>query len=154
MCRVLSGDHCQPHELMISEEQLTVRTQAHQPITFSSDELSQDVTVTTGPPELTTRHCQPGLVAGQLQLLPGNQLPSNQLPSGQHHLPPEYAVAGVGSDELVQSGQQELSVDALMLSGSYMVDLCPVCNDRVSGYHYGLQTCESCKGNISIYFCE
>lgn len=25
-------------------------------------------------------------------------------------------------------------------------DLCPVCNDKVSGYHYGLQTCESCKG--------
>ena len=27
-----------------------------------------------------------------------------------------------------------------------LVDLCPVCSDRVSGYHYGLQTCESCKG--------
>ncbi|VDM31346.1 unnamed protein product [Hydatigera taeniaeformis] len=23
---------------------------------------------------------------------------------------------------------------------------CPVCGDKVSGYHYGLQTCESCKG--------
>lgn len=23
---------------------------------------------------------------------------------------------------------------------------CPVCGDRVSGYHYGLLTCESCKG--------
>lgn len=25
-------------------------------------------------------------------------------------------------------------------------DGCPVCGDRVSGYHYGLLTCESCKG--------
>ncbi|KAG5280796.1 hypothetical protein AALO_G00064110 [Alosa alosa] len=25
-------------------------------------------------------------------------------------------------------------------------DLCPVCGDKVSGYHYGLLTCESCKG--------
>ncbi|KAK7895820.1 hypothetical protein WMY93_021145 [Mugilogobius chulae] len=25
-------------------------------------------------------------------------------------------------------------------------ELCPVCGDRVSGYHYGLLTCESCKG--------
>lgn len=25
-------------------------------------------------------------------------------------------------------------------------ELCPVCGDKVSGYHYGLQTCESCKG--------
>ncbi|KAL3319009.1 Nuclear receptor subfamily 5 group A member 2 [Cichlidogyrus casuarinus] len=27
---------------------------------------------------------------------------------------------------------------------------CPVCNDHVSGYHYGLVTCESCKGLISL----
>lgn len=39
-------------------------------------------------------------------------------------------------------------------------DLCPVCGDRVSGYHYGLQTCESCKGffkrtvqNGKVYIC-
>lgn len=25
-------------------------------------------------------------------------------------------------------------------------EACPVCGDQVSGYHYGLQTCESCKG--------
>ncbi|XP_061118801.1 steroidogenic factor 1-like isoform X2 [Conger conger] len=25
-------------------------------------------------------------------------------------------------------------------------ELCPVCGDTVSGYHYGLLTCESCKG--------
>ena len=24
-------------------------------------------------------------------------------------------------------------------------ELCPVCGDKVSGYHYGLLTCESCK---------
>lgn len=27
---------------------------------------------------------------------------------------------------------------------------CPVCMDAVSGYHYGLLTCESCKGNFLI----
>ncbi|XP_029364523.1 nuclear receptor subfamily 5, group A, member 5 [Echeneis naucrates] len=26
------------------------------------------------------------------------------------------------------------------------VESCPVCGDKVSGYHYGLLTCESCKG--------
>ncbi|XP_029440377.1 nuclear receptor subfamily 5 group A member 2-like [Rhinatrema bivittatum] len=25
-------------------------------------------------------------------------------------------------------------------------ETCPICSDRVSGYHYGLLTCESCKG--------
>lgn len=39
-------------------------------------------------------------------------------------------------------------------------EMCPVCGDRVSGYHYGLLTCESCKGffkrtvqNKKIYTC-
>nr|XP_027195611.1 nuclear hormone receptor FTZ-F1-like isoform X2 [Dermatophagoides pteronyssinus] len=39
-------------------------------------------------------------------------------------------------------------------------ELCPVCGDRVSGYHYGLLTCESCKGffkrtvqNKKVYTC-
>lgn len=27
-----------------------------------------------------------------------------------------------------------------------MEEPCPVCGDKVSGYHYGLLTCESCKG--------
>lgn len=29
-------------------------------------------------------------------------------------------------------------------------ELCPVCGDKVSGYHYGLLTCESCKGTLNI----
>nr|XP_006813239.1 PREDICTED: FTZ-F1-related protein isoform X2 [Saccoglossus kowalevskii] len=39
-------------------------------------------------------------------------------------------------------------------------DMCPVCGDKVSGYHYGLLTCESCKGffkrtvqNKKVYTC-
>ncbi|TPP66810.1 Nuclear receptor subfamily 5 group A member 2 [Fasciola gigantica] len=27
-----------------------------------------------------------------------------------------------------------------------LFETCPICGDRVSGYHYGLPTCESCKG--------
>nr|UJP31525.1 putative steroidogenic factor 1 [Mya arenaria] len=48
-------------------------------------------------------------------------------------------------------------------SGDYKYgfeDLCPVCGDKVSGYHYGLLTCESCKGffkrtvqNKKVYSC-
>ncbi|KAG8512751.1 Steroidogenic factor 1, partial [Galemys pyrenaicus] len=39
--------------------------------------------------------------------------------------------------------------DAAGMDYSYDEDLdelCPVCGDKVSGYHYGLLTCESCKG--------
>ncbi|XP_074654042.1 nuclear receptor subfamily 5 group A member 2-like [Tubulanus polymorphus] len=39
-------------------------------------------------------------------------------------------------------------------------ECCPVCGDKVSGYHYGLLTCESCKGffkrtvqNKKVYSC-
>ncbi|XP_076764394.1 ftz transcription factor 1 isoform X2 [Xylocopa sonorina] len=39
-------------------------------------------------------------------------------------------------------------------------EFCPVCGDKVSGYHYGLLTCESCKGffkrtvqNKKVYTC-
>lgn len=38
--------------------------------------------------------------------------------------------------------------DAAGMDYSYDEDLdelCPVCGDKVSGYHYGLLTCESCK---------
>ncbi|XP_064170265.1 nuclear receptor subfamily 5, group A, member 5 isoform X1 [Anguilla rostrata] len=31
-------------------------------------------------------------------------------------------------------------------SGDPQGEACPICGDRVSGYHYGLLTCESCKG--------
>ena len=31
-------------------------------------------------------------------------------------------------------------------------ELCPVCGDKVSGYHYGLLTCESCKGTRQLHF--
>jgi len=77
------------------------------------------------------------LLSNQLQQQ--QQLPSNQL----HQQLPELAVC---SEELLH-GRQDLTVDGVMLHHGYMDDLCPVCNDRVSGYHYGLQTCESCKGN-------
>jgi len=36
--------------------------------------------------------------------------------------------------------------DLNVFFGLGMEDRCPVCGDHVSGYHYGLQTCESCKG--------
>lgn len=32
-----------------------------------------------------------------------------------------------------------------VLKPALEAEACPVCGDRVSGYHYGLLTCESCK---------
>ena len=33
-------------------------------------------------------------------------------------------------------------------------EMCPVCGDKVSGYHYGLLTCESCKVSESCVCAE
>lgn len=47
--------------------------------------------------------------------------------------------------------------EAVMMEFTADVELeeqCPVCGDKVSGYHYGLLTCESCKvrsHHISLY---
>lgn len=34
---------------------------------------------------------------------------------------------------------------------SEIEERCPVCGDKVSGYHYGLLTCESCKVKLSAW---
>ena len=58
------------------------------------------------------------------------------------------ADAGTVSDsevrEIIKAEPSEYSFPIVISDD--LVDLCPVCSDRVSGYHYGLQTCESCKG--------
>ncbi|XP_036408372.1 nuclear receptor subfamily 5, group A, member 5 [Megalops cyprinoides] len=55
--------------------------------------------------------------------------------------------ASYGQDFLAKDGpstSQDLRTepDPAPLQG----EACPICGDRVSGYHYGLLTCESCKG--------
>jgi len=96
----------------------------------------------TGQEMMTTSSCDDLSDAQQQQL---QQLSESQL---QQRHSPEFAVS---SDELVHSQRQELMLDAVMTPRNYIDDLCPVCNDRVSGYHYGLQTCESCKGDMVTY---
>jgi len=46
----------------------------------------------------------------------------------------EYGVIGTSDQPDTKDGLEEL---------------CPVCGDKVSGYHYGLLTCESCQGDVS-----
>ncbi|KAL4122209.1 hypothetical protein QTP88_014582 [Uroleucon formosanum] len=74
------------------------------------------------------------------------------------------AVGGNGSGTPVSAAAAAVNPSA---TGSELPDtkegieeLCPVCGDKVSGYHYGLLTCESCKGffkrtvqNKKVYTC-
>ncbi|XP_072925552.1 nuclear receptor subfamily 5 group A member 2-like isoform X2 [Hemitrygon akajei] len=48
-----------------------------------------------------------------------------------------------GSDQmLIQNSQVKMEYPFVPTCE----ELCPICGDKVSGYHYGLLTCESCKG--------
>ncbi|CAH8521167.1 unnamed protein product [Schistosoma rodhaini] len=40
----------------------------------------------------------------------------------------------------------DLSLSSSSSSSLFHCENCPICGDKVSGYHYGLPTCESCKG--------
>lgn len=62
----------------------------------------------------------------------------------------ELAVISPANSALVSSADSKEGIE----------ELCPVCGDKVSGYHYGLLTCESCKGffkrtvqNKKVYTC-
>jgi len=50
------------------------------------------------------------------------------------------------SSELPSAGSSSSHCPSEEMKLVVLDDCCPVCGDRVSGYHYGLQTCESCKG--------
>ena len=65
------------------------------------------------------------------------------------------SVAEFGTSISLSGGGQDLPD-----SKEGIEELCPVCGDKVSGYHYGLLTCESCKGffkrtvqNKKVYTC-
>lgn len=76
-----------------------------------------------------------------------------------------FSPAGGGSMDVAAAypqtaNQQSSSGPDLPDTKEGIEELCPVCGDKVSGYHYGLLTCESCKGffkrtvqNKKVYTC-
>lgn len=69
---------------------------------------------------------------------------------------PSLAQVGVG----IVTGSLPCPSDFPDTKDIVIEELCPVCGDKVSGYHYGLLTCESCKGffkrtvqNKKVYTC-
>lgn len=73
--------------------------------------------------------------------------------SGLEMAPSAYQLPGAPPPSAAPSGDMPDTKDGIE-------ELCPVCGDKVSGYHYGLLTCESCKGffkrtvqNKKVYTC-
>lgn len=79
-------------------------------------------------------------------------------PIGATHIAPTVSEIAKLQNELLASdmANQEAAVlqNQLLLANSipqrpiavHADEICPICQDVVSGYHYGILTCESCKG--------
>uniref|UniRef100_A0A1I7X386 Nuclear receptor domain-containing protein n=1 Tax=Heterorhabditis bacteriophora TaxID=37862 RepID=A0A1I7X386_HETBA len=50
-----------------------------------------------------------------------------------------------GDDQKAKASRRSMVGVESVLKPALDAEACPVCGDRVSGYHYGLLTCESCK---------
>jgi nuclear receptor subfamily 5 group A protein 3 len=85
----------------------------------------------------------------------GASVPGMDVAAGSYQPSPQHPVAaGAGV-----TGMTGAPAD-LPDTKEGIEELCPVCGDKVSGYHYGLLTCESCKGffkrtvqNKKVYTC-
>ncbi|CAG5132133.1 unnamed protein product, partial [Candidula unifasciata] len=89
-----------------------------------------------------------------------------QQQSGTPPTPGAFSRVALHDAELIEmTFKEEPNANSLLDSEYKDVKLgfeepCPVCGDKVSGYHYGLLTCESCKGffkrtvqNQKVYSC-
>lgn len=86
----------------------------------------------------------------------------NNLDTSYMFSPGAGAISGVdmGAGYQITGPTTSLSTGDMPDTKDGIEELCPVCGDKVSGYHYGLLTCESCKGffkrtvqNKKVYTC-
>nr|XP_018911412.1 PREDICTED: nuclear hormone receptor FTZ-F1 beta isoform X1 [Bemisia tabaci]XP_018911413.1 PREDICTED: nuclear hormone receptor FTZ-F1 beta isoform X1 [Bemisia tabaci] len=59
---------------------------------------------------------------------------------------PEYSPDEGGLQDISEGGHSTLSVASGISRQQLINSPCPVCGDKISGFHYGIFSCESCKG--------
>merc|ERR1719320_1638910 len=91
---------------------------------------------------------------------PSPAIPSSPLPPRGHLALPlyshpvilprhdeEHSTEGEGDDVLADLAQHSALTAQTGISRQQLINSpCPVCGDRISGFHYGIFSCESCKG--------
>ncbi|PNF29877.1 hypothetical protein B7P43_G09531 [Cryptotermes secundus] len=102
------------------------------------------------PPPQQQQHMMGNLDTSYLFPAGGAAVPGMDVAAGSYQPSPQHPVA---------AGMTGTPAD-LPDTKEGIEELCPVCGDKVSGYHYGLLTCESCKGffkrtvqNKKVYTC-
>lgn len=102
------------------------------------------VTGSTSTADYSTHHTS----ALSLAISSGNSLSGTSTPSTIHSVSHQTITGSTGGGHLTTSDYGHEPPD----TKEGMDELCPVCGDKVSGYHYGLLTCESCKGFSNVLF--
>jgi len=89
---------------------------------------------------------------------PSPALPSSPLPRGGHMSLPLYSHGVIlsrhdeepkreGEDVLADLAQHSALTAQTGISRQQLINSpCPICGDKISGFHYGIFSCESCKG--------
>lgn len=108
-----------------SSSSISSGSTGHSPLQPTSTSPS---TSTVGRRQLPPLKSEPSLAAQAT----GGQLPPHVLDEMQIRFENNSVLNG--SQSAAQARQHQLECEN-----------CPICSDRVSGYHYGLLTCESCK---------
>ncbi|XP_044256191.1 nuclear hormone receptor FTZ-F1 isoform X1 [Tribolium madens] len=115
-----------------------------------------------GSPPVTYNSCQQsmGLPHHQQSMMMSQNM--NNLDASYIFSSGASAISGVdmGASYQISGPATSLTAGDLPDTKDGIEELCPVCGDKVSGYHYGLLTCESCKGffkrtvqNKKVYTC-
>lgn len=104
----------------------------------NNSDVSQYSLSPTQSPVTSSRHCH-----GQ-HGQHGVPMARSQYPSGHSHpvILPRHDDTVSGTDDIAGMAAAQAGISRQQLINSP----CPVCTDKISGFHYGIFSCESCKG--------
>uniref|UniRef100_A0A182UXK3 Nuclear hormone receptor FTZ-F1 beta n=1 Tax=Anopheles merus TaxID=30066 RepID=A0A182UXK3_ANOME len=88
----------------------------------------------------------PLLVRSKTSLLPANPSPDSAIHSVYTHSSPSQSPLTSRHAPYTPSLSRNNSDASHSSCYSYSSDPCPICGDKISGFHYGIFSCESCKG--------
>jgi len=82
-----------------------------------------------------------------------DEMPSSSSSSVAAAVADDWRQIDCVAGDLICSGQQSTTQTHASRPRPDTEELCLICGDRASGYHYNALSCEGCKGNMTWYVC-